>query len=433
MVRVSFSLYTNLVMFKHKDNVSALHSPALLAAKSMIIMFACFATMSCEDSVKESSGLNMKQTVASPDELGLSPGKERPSALPLNNPSFVVGTSASYVDPDDAVVGVVVRGKPRAYPWWYVINYHVINDAIVINNQPFPGVIPSAIDDAWSQYEHHPPKDDPREPYIPLLITLCEACSGASAYIPVVDGSLDNPLVFAQCRSKGSSAGSYNAIGVYTICDMQSHSRWHPFTGEAKSGPFEGKRLQRIPVSVEKWSDWIKTWPSTVVAVAALEMRMRRHARLGGNFMGSKGMHPTLKKWMEENPELIDSRLPINTLVLGMESHNKKKSLAYPLDALKQAGGVDQREVEGKPYLFVVAGSFRGAVFHRENNGQSLNLVVESSKPLLLKDQTGTVWNELGEAVTGPNKGDRLAVVADSYLAEWSEWIMEHPGADVVN
>ena len=81
----------------------------------------------------------------------------------------------------------------------------------------------------------------------------------------------------------------------------------------------------------------------------------------------------------------------------------------------------------------MVAGSFRGAIFHRTNNGQSLNLAVESSKPLRLKDQTDTVWNELGEAVTGPNKGDRLAVVADSYLAEWSEWIMEHPGATIVN
>ena len=160
---------------------------------------------------------------------------------------------------------------------------------------------------------------------------------------------------------------------------------------------------------------------------------MRVHGRLRGNFMGSKGIHPTLGRWMKENPELVDRRVPINTLVLGMESHTGKSALAYPLETLKQAGGVDQREFEGRPYLFLVAGSFRGAVFHRENDGQSLDLVIESSEPLLLKDQTGTVWNELGEAVTGPNQGDRLSVVADSYLAEWSEWIMEHPGANVVN
>ena len=407
-------------MFSRRHTGPTVHSQALVAARTIMIMFACFATLSCEDPVTR------------PDEFGLSPGKERASALPLNNPSFVMGSSASYMHPDDVVVGVVVRGKPRAYPWWYVINYHVVNDTVVVNDRPLPGVVPSASDDTWSQYEHHPPEDQQREPYIPLLVTLCEACSGASAYIPVVDGSLDNPLVFAQCRSKGSSAGDYTAIGVYTICDMQSHSRWHPFAGEAKSGPLAGKHLQRIPVSVEKWSDWIKTWPSTVVAVAARDTRMRLHARLRGNYMGAKGIHPTLRKWMKENPELVDRRLPINTLVLGMESHTGKKALAYPLERLKKAGGVDQREFEGKPYLFVGAGSFRGAVFHRQNDGQALNLAVESSEPLLLKDQTGTVWNELGEAVTGPNKGDRLAVVADSYLAEWSEWIMEHPRADIV-
>jgi hypothetical protein len=375
----------------------------------------------------------VEQAVTRPDELGLSPGKERPSALPLNNPSFVVGASASFVQPDDVVVGVVVRGKARAYPWWYVINHHVINDAIVVDDRTLPSEIPTALHDAWSQYERHPPAGEQRDTYIPLLVTLCEACSGASAYIPIVDGLLDNPLVFAQCRSKGSSAGSYNAVGVYTICDMQSHSRWHPFTGEANSGPFEGKRLQRIPVSVEKWSDWLEAWPSTVVAAAAPEMRFRLHARIGGNVMGAKGMHPTLRKWMRQNPELVDRRVPVNTLVLGMESPDKTKSLAYPLETLRNNGGVDQREFEGNPYLFIVAGSFRGAVFHRKNDGQSLNLAVESAKPLLLKDQTGTVWNELGEAVAGPNQGDRLVVVADSYLAEWSEWIMEHPGASVVN
>ncbi len=385
-----------------------------------MIMLACFATASCEDSA------------ARPDETGLSPGLERASALSLNNPSFTNGASASYMHPDDVVVGVVVRGKPRAYPWWYVINYHVINDTLVVNDRPFPGVVPSAVDDAWSQYERQPPKAEQREPYIPLLVTLCEACSGASAYIPIVEGSLENPLVFAQCRSKGSSAGDYTAIGVYTICDMQTHSRWHPFAGEAKSGPLEGKHLQRIPVSVEKWSDWLATWPSTVVAVAGRDMRMRLHARLRGNYMGAKGIHPTLRKWMKENPELVDRRLPINTLVLGMESHIGKRALAYPLETLKEAGGVDQREFEGKPYLFIGAGSFRGAVFHRENDGRTLNLVVETSQPLMLKDQTGTLWNELGEAVSGPSKGDRLTVVADSYLAEWSEWIMEHPRADIV-
>lgn len=59
-------------------------------------------------------------------------------------------------------------------------------------------------------------------------------------------------------------------------------------------------------------------------------------------------------------------------------------------------------------------------------------MAVESSQPLMLRDQTDTVWNELGEAISGPNQGDRLKMVNDAYLAEWSEWIMEHPGAEIV-
>lgn len=368
-------------------------------------------------------------TGAGPDEVGLSPGGRRPHALPLNNPSFVQGRYARHVRPDDLVVGVVVKGQARAYPWWVVRNHHVINDTVVVANTELGS---EAADDAWFKYERIPENRRNRDQFIPLLITLCEACSGASAYIPTISNSLDRPLVFAQCRSEGSWAGDYTAVGVYTICDMQTHSRWHPFTGKARSGPLAGGKLKRVPVSVHKWQQWLEKYPDTLVVLAGSEMRLRTHARIRGADMGGENIHPTLRAKLQANPEAEDKRLRRSTLVMGITNADGTKSLAYPLVLLKKHGGVVEREFDGEPYLYVVAGSYGVAVFNRKYKDEVLSFETVSKDPLLLRDQSGSIWNELGESVKGKHKGGHLSVVSDSYLAEWSEWIQEHEGADVI-
>ena len=367
-----------------------------------------------------------------PDEVGLSPGERRPHALPLNNPSFVKGRHAEHVRPDDLVVGVVVKGRARAYPWWVVRNHHVINDTVVVHPNS-PEGDPASAEDPWSRYERVPSTRRQRDQYIPLLITLCEACSGAAAFIPTVTGSVDRPLVFGQCRSEGSWAGDYTAVGVYTICDMQTHSRWHPFTGKARSGSLKGGMLKRIPVSVHTWEEWIRKYPDTLVVLAGSEMRLRTHARIrGADEMGGRSIHPTLIKKLNANPAAEDRRLARNALVMGITNAEGTRSLGYPLSLLKEAGGVVEYAFHGEAYLYIVSGSYGVAVFNRTYNGEVLTFSIISREPLLLRDQNGTIWNELGEAVKGQHKGAHLSVVADSYLAEWSEWIQEHEGAYLV-
>ena len=366
-----------------------------------------------------------------PDEVGLSPGARRPHALPLNNPSFVQGKYARHVRPDDLVVGVVVKGQARAYPWWVVRNHHVINDTVVVNSNVLLDSEKSKVDQ-WTRYERVPPNRRNRDLYIPLLITLCEACSGASAYVPTISDSVDNPLVFAQCRSSGNWTGDYTAVGVYTICDMQTHSRWHPFTGRARSGPLEGGQLKRVPVRVDSWKVWLEAHPDTLVVLAGGEMRMRTHVRIPGGDMGGSATHPTLIAKIRANPEAEDRRLKRNELVMGITNTEGNKSLAYPLVLLKKSGGIVQLEFDGESYLYVVAGTYGVAVFNRKFKDNTLIFETVSNQPIQLKDQNGNIWNELGEAIQGPDKGALLSVVSDSYLAEWSEWIQEHEGAVVV-
>lgn len=401
----------------------------LLVLSLLVTVFAVYDTRSAQHG-SELFHWYHALTGSGPDEVGLSPGERRPHALPLNNPTYVQGLHANHVDPNDLVVGVVIKGQARAYPWWVVRNYHVINDTFVVKPRAMTDELLAS--DPWARYERVPEVRRNRDQFIPLLITLCEACSGASAFIPTTTDSVDRPLVFAQCRSDGSWAGDYTAIGVYTICDMQTHSRWHPFTGKARSGPLQDEKLKRVPVSVETWRDWLEKYPQTMVVLAGNEMKMRTHARIRGAEMGGENIHPTLRAKIQADPDTEDRRLVRNELVMGITNSAGTKSLAYPLASLKRAGGVVQLVFDGEPYLFVVAGAYSAAVFHRTLNNSELRFDVISMSPLLLMDQGGTLWNELGEAVDGPGKGAHLTVVADSYLAEWSEWIQEHEGAELV-
>lgn len=365
-----------------------------------------------------------------PDEAGLSPAKRRPHALPLNNPSFVPAAGAVHMRPDDLVIGVVVKGQARAYPWWLVVNHHVINDTVVVQKTDSSG---NADLQFWEPFERDPHHVSGFDRYIPVLLTLCEACSGAAAFVPVMGDSVDRPLVFSQCRSKGSWTGDYNAIGVYTMCDLRTQSRWHPFTGEAKSGSMSGERLTRIPVSVERWDKWAELHPQTRVVIAGEEARDRTHSRLTRLEMGGGGMHPTFRRWAEANPEKEDTRLGRTELVLGVGHGGGETSQVIPYARIVKTGGVVETELDGEPYLYLLVGSYRAAVFSRRLDSSVLSFEVVSQHPMVLRDGNGTLWNELGTAIEGEHIGRHLQIAEDSYMAEWADWSMEHPGSEIID
>ena len=400
-----------------------------------------------------------------PNELGLSPAMKRLWSLPLNNPAFVSAEEASqYMEPKDLVAGVVVAGQARAYPWWLVNAHHVVNDTVQTTEDKVKKLLPgmhkaferqrkAAIDADKANRSSDPLKSGNKgykgwsRPFVPILITVCEACKGTAAFVPVVDGEmptsgphidsagieLDNdmsgrPLVFAQCRSRGSPAGNYNAIGVYTICDMQTHSRWHPFSGQAKSGPLEGRKLIKIPAFSDYWENWVRDHPDTVVAFSSkAHMKGNPHLRLHMPLHDdTHRAHSTFHQWLARDQGQEDTRLPRYELVLGMATENGK-ALAYRLSDLHELGGVSQVEFDGGKYLFVLRNAATGIVYHRRMGEQDLNFSVRSRNPFLLQDQFAGLWTYLGDAVTGKYEGRSLQVVQDSYVAKWFEWAANHP------
>jgi hypothetical protein len=362
-------------------------------------------------------------TLPGPDERGLSPGRRRPWSLPLNNPAFASVAEAGFMQPDDLVVGIVVAGRARAYPWWVMRHYHVVNDSVVV---PKP-----ALAQRWLRrfgLADVPDLVHPAGGFVPLLVTLCEACSGASAFVPVSDDeSHERPLVFSQCRSTGNSTGAYNAVGVYTLCDLETQSRWHPFTGRAGSGVLEGQRLRRIPVYIDLWEKWQRKHPDTRVALGGSEMRARPHGSSPNATMGGDGEHPSYHRLLREQPGLEDTRLPRAQLVIGVESRDGESSFAYTLEKLLAQGGAVQLEFDRDEFLLTQTAELHALAFHRRLGDRVLEFEM-ADRPPRLTDRSGTVWNTSGAAIAGTHAGAQLELVAGSYVTEWSEWSISHPG-----
>jgi len=289
--------------------------------------------------------------------------------LPLNNPSVVQRNHADHMAPRDPVVGIVVNGQARAYPWWILCNYHVANDTI-----------------------HG----------TPVYVALCELCSGACAFYPVIKELPERPLSF-----QVSGIGH----GVYLVSDFQTLSRWHPLSGIAIEGSLKGKKLRKISTIVTSWKEWKKIQPDTDVAYASAELRHREHGR-GTNKIG----HPN--KFYKAITR-TDDRLPSNELVFGLVGNDSESGLAIPLRKVKEKPFLEI-SFQKQPILLLIWGDSEVNAFIRKHGNEVLK-IESCNKEFMCRDHTGTVWNRWGKAVSGPHKGASLQP-ARGYMTEWYEW-----------
>jgi hypothetical protein len=353
---------------------------------------------------------------------GFSPDVKRPWFLPLNNPPVVMADEADHMLDDDAIVGIIVGDQVRAYPWWVLANYHLVNDTLIISDEP-GGYL-------WS--ESMTSTGEPGYPWFPttpVVVTLCEACSAASAFVPIPDGDVD-PLVFTLVEKADESA--YRALGTFTIADLGSRSRWHPFTGYAHSGPRRGSHLRRLPAFVDHWGAWSRDHPGTLVALAQEEMRKRPHVVGLPGVLDPDAAHTTLREVRLRRPELVDDRLPPAELVLGVGDAATGSSAAVTVSALRARGGVLEHDLAGLPRLFTLDGDYRGLVFDRTLGDTPIAFRALSTVPLRLADDVGGTWDHLGACLSGPHAGQRLPLAVDGYLSKWGEWSLAHPGAHII-
>jgi len=294
---------------------------------------------------------------------------------PLNEP---VWTSAyDHMREDDPVLGLYLDRQARALPWWIMKNHHAAN--LLLDGRP-------------------------------VLVTLCEMCSGASAFRAEAEG---RRLMFRL-------RGQYNA--TILLDDVSTGSLWSPFTGLALAGAMQGTALERLPLSQCLWSEWRAMHPTTLVLYGEQQLR-RGHGST--HSPGSPGIGPSFLSTLARP---IDERLPHNALVLGVE--NGENARAYPLQVLARMGPVWNDMLGGMEIVVRCRPATLQALAFCRRVGDQVLVFGRSQSGEVCDEQTMSVWNEMGEAVSGPLTGTQL-VYLNSGVEEWYAFAAYHPGAEI--
>lgn len=291
---------------------------------------------------------------------------------PLQDPRWVGAGRASYMRPDDPVLGFECGGEAWALPWWVMKNHHVAN--VLFGARP-------------------------------VLVTFCERCSSAAAFEPRLDG----------VRELFRLTGVYN--GTIMVSDATTDSLWTGFTGEAIRGPRKGICLERLPLLQCTWKEWVGEYPHTQVADGAGEPRDGHGSDHSPGSPGKGvGMGGTLL--------LHDDRLPHNELVLGADWNGERA--VYPLAALSRVGPVLNDTLGGRPIVVLSRpGTLAATAFLRELGGRTLTFLWDGAD--IRDEETGSRWRMNGEAVDGPWRGRHLDYVP-SGVEEFYTYAAAHPG-----
>ena len=293
---------------------------------------------------------------------------------PMDRPRWSRVEAAAHMRDDDPVLGIVRGSEAWALPWWIMKNHHVAN--LELGGEA-------------------------------IVVTFCEACSGAAAFRADVAGE----------RRQFRLVGTYN--GTILVADDQSRTLWAPFAGRGLVGPLEGTRLERLPMVQTDWKGWSRLQPHTRVLVADPKRRGGHGHGFGPGSEGlDEGFRSTLAKPM-------DPRLSHNELVLGVDLDGTAK--AYPLDRL---GPVLNDTVGGHEIVVLrEPGSRLALAFHRRLGGEVLELEVADDGAIVDRGSKSR-WSYFGEATSGPHQGKRLPF-APSGLEEWYAWAASFPDGTI--
>ncbi len=183
----------------------------------ILLLFASVVS-ACESS--EYNGFDLRNSAVPRDAI--HPGGPLRDGIPaIDQPRFQSADGATWLKPDDRVLGLASDGIQRAYPVRILDHHEIVNDRI---------------GDAS------------------ILVSYCPLCGTGMAFRlrPGRDS-----------EGFGVSGLLYNSDML--LYDRASDSLWSQILARAVSGPRIGERLVSVPLEHTTWKDWRKRHPATQV------------------------------------------------------------------------------------------------------------------------------------------------------------------------
>ncbi|MCI0332895.1 MAG: DUF3179 domain-containing protein [Planctomycetes bacterium] len=214
----------------------------------------------------------------------------------MTKPRFIGARDATYLAPNDRVIGFVHGQDVRAYPL-KILNYHeVVND---------------------------------RVGGMPVAITYCPLCDSAAAF--------DRRTELGE-REFGVSGLLYNSNVIMFDRGGRPESLWSQVKAEGIAGPGARKSLKSLPIELTTWHNWRSRYPHTkVLSPQTGHPRDYQRDPYAGYFQQPGLMFPARP---------ASDRLPMKEQVLGVWTNTTAR--AYPLSAFGRERRRVEDQIDGK-------------------------------------------------------------------------------------
>ena len=321
-----------------------------------------------------------------------SGGVRKDRIAAINEPKFETVAEVNVWLADVEPVLVYRDGNDaRAYPLQVLVWHEIVND--VVNGRP-------------------------------VVITYCPLCSAGLVFERVVAGDV---LDF------GTTGNLHHSDLI--MYDRQTESWWQQFTGESIVGTMTGTQLTMLPSQIVSWGDFKTQFANGRILSPDTGYELYYGETPYINF---ESLTYDRVKFFDSE---LDDRLHPKRRVRGVRIGDT--AIAYPYDLLAEVGVINDT-VDGKPivvfwqsgttsalYSKVIAESRdvgASAIFDRQLNGQLLTF---AAAPDGFQDnETGSVWNLFGTAVSGPLVGEQLTAVP-SHEFFWFAWAAFQPETQI--
>ncbi len=313
---------------------------------------------------------------------------------PVDFPEFANSLEApSYMRDREPVIAIEINGDARAYPLAILMWQEIVNDTVGGE---------------------------------PITVTFCPLCNTAIAFERVLEG---HELTF------GTSGNLRNSDLV--MWDRQTESWWQQITGEAIVGQLSGKVLEQIPSPIIAWEAFRDQYPDGQVLlreVNALGQEIRPFDDPPYAGYDSVDNDP----FAFDGP--TDDRLPANLRVLTVKLDDE--TVAYPFTFLEENLVINDTIGETDVVAFFDNGTLSAfldarssaqtsgstTMFSRVVDGETLTFLLGETG--IVDEQTGSVWNIVGKATSGPMDGKELEpVIHQNHF--WFAWAVFEPDTEI--
>ncbi|MGI9647583.1 MAG: DUF3179 domain-containing protein [Acidimicrobiia bacterium] len=311
---------------------------------------------------------------------------------PIDSPRFEPAVDGQHIADREPGLALQIGDDARFYPLSILTAHEIVND--VVGGQP-------------------------------VAVTFCPLCNSAIVFDRVFEGE---ELRF------GVSGLLRNSDLV--MWDNHTESLWQQLTGEGLVGAHAGDQLTFIPSTISSFEDFKRQHPAGLV----LDADQGFGRRYGHNPYVGYSSRSAPYGFFDQND--LDDRFPALERVVNVTLGDTAKAYPFSVIAASPAindtvagsdivvlWGGDTADALDAGEIVLAEGIGTGIAFNRAVGDQVLTFTAVGDGAFV-DDETGSVWDLNGTALTGPLAGTQLEPVVHGNEF-WFAWAAFNPEAEV--